>query len=60
MTQPSSKVQQTLSATLLQMLQQPDLSPEDAEWLQQFALRTITEFSLDRDKDKAPGQPIAA
>jgi hypothetical protein len=60
MTQPSSKVQQALSAALLKMLQSDDLSAEDAEWVQQFALRTIMEFNLTHKDGEAPEQPMAA
>lgn len=68
MPQPSSKIQLTLAATLLSMLRSPDLTPEDAEWLQQFALRTISEFNLrkedqnlrNEDKKEAPEELLAA
>lgn len=60
MTTPSSKVQQALSGALLHMLQSSDLSPEDAEWVQQFAVRTIAEFNFVQDKKEAADEPIAA
>jgi hypothetical protein len=55
MTQPPSKVQQALSIALLRMLQSPNLSPDDAAWILQFALRMITEFSLAHGKNESAG-----
>jgi hypothetical protein len=60
MTQPSSKVQQALSNALLRTLRSPDLSHEDSEWIQQFAIRTITEFNLAHEENEAPEQPRVA
>jgi hypothetical protein len=52
MTQPSSTIQQVLAATLLDMLRSPDLAREDAEWLRQFAFRTIAEFNSVKSEDE--------
>ena len=52
MTQPSSKVQQALCSAMLRLLKSPDLTPEDAEWLQRFAMRTLSEFSILKPTDK--------
>ena len=60
MTQPSSQVQRALSVALLNVLHSPGLSPEDAEWIQQFALRTITEFNLAKTKKEEPEKPVTA
>jgi hypothetical protein len=60
MTQRSSTVQQALFLAFLRMLQSPDLSAEDTVWVQQFAIRMITEFNLAHDNEGAPERPIAA
>lgn len=60
MTQRSSKVQQALSGALLHILQSPNLSPEDAKWIQKFGLGMITEFNLVAIEKEAPGRTIAA
>lgn len=44
---------------LLQILRQPELSAEDAEWVEQFAVRTITQFSMVRD-DRKLEEPVRA
>lgn len=59
MTLPSSKVQQALSVTLLRMPHSPDLSREDAERVQQFALRMIAELNLTKAENLAPEEPVA-
>jgi len=56
MTEPSYKVQQALCMALLNMLKSPDLTPEEGEWVQQFALRTIAEYNLLKSK-KSKGNP---
>jgi hypothetical protein len=44
------------------MLQAPDLTPEDAQFLEQYALRVIAEFNLlkSNPKEDVPDKPIAA
>jgi hypothetical protein len=62
MTQPSPSVQQMLCGTLLQMLQSPDLTPEDREWLRHFATSMIAEFNVLKSKheEDEPEEPAAA
>lgn len=62
MAQPSKTVQRALSAALLELLQSPELTPEDSQWLRHFAMRTIAEFNLTKPKDDGDTaeKPIAA
>lgn len=46
MTKPPSHVQRVLCKALLDMLKWPDLTPEEAQWVQQFAVRFIAQFNL--------------
>ena len=47
---PSSKVQEVLAIALFALSRSPNLSPEDAEWVRQYALRTITEFRISKSQ----------
>ena len=62
MAKSSLEIQQALAAALLDMLRSPDLAREDAEWIQQFAMRIISEFSLVKSEDERddPAQSVAA
>ena len=63
MTKPSSKVQEVLAIALRQVIKSPDLSSEDVEWVQQFAIRAIAEFSVlkaPKDETDDPERPMAA
>jgi hypothetical protein len=46
MIQPSSKIQKSLLTALDKVENSPDLSPEEVEWVRQFAVRLITEFTV--------------
>lgn len=61
MRSPSSKIQQGLAKALFDMLRSPDLTPEDAEWLREFATRTIAEFTVATSKRAdSEDDPVAA
>ena len=63
MTKPSSKVQEVLATALSRVVKSPKLSPEDVQWVKQFALRTIAEFSVvksQKDETDARERTIAA
>lgn len=60
MAAPSYVVQRVLAATLLEMLRSGELSPEDAEWVRQFAVRLIAEFNLAKSRRENPEEPLAA
>jgi hypothetical protein len=57
MNKPSTTVQRGLSGALLELLRSPDLSPEDVKWVQQFALRTIAEFSVMKSQENEKEAP---
>lgn len=61
MTQQSSPVHIALCKALLEMLRSRNLTPEDAQWVEQFALRTIAEFNLLKSQSdkETPEKPIA-
>ena len=45
MTKPSAKVQEAVSATLLDLLKSPDLTPEDLKWVRHLAERLIPDLA---------------
>lgn len=61
MTGPTSKIQQTLIETLLNMAKSPDLSAAEEGWLRQFVMRMVAEFSVVKEHQEAePAVPKAA
>ena len=49
--QPSIQVRNLLETAVLQIQHSPDLSEEEVRWIQQFAARLITEFSVLKEPD---------
>lgn len=54
MAPPSSKVNQALLTTLLQLEKSPDLSAEDKEWVRQYAIRLMAGLQSRGLPDEAP------
>lgn len=58
---PTSKVQDALVEALLKMARSPDLTEAEVQWLQQFVMHLVTEFSVVKEQPKAePEEPLAA
>lgn len=50
MGQPSSKVLDLLVGTLSHLQLSPDLTSEDVQWLQRFAMHLIAEYTASKEE----------
>jgi len=47
--QPSLHVRNLLETAVLHLQHSPDLSEEEVQWIQQFAMHLIAEFSVSKE-----------
>lgn len=52
MEKSTSNVETTLARTLAAMARSPDLTDAERQWLHQFAVRTVAEFTLYKEKQQ--------
>lgn len=60
MTQPSSKVQDALVEALRKMTDSIEMSESESEWLRQFVMRLVAEFSLVKQQEVESEEQSAA
>lgn len=54
MGQSSSKIREMLVLAARDLRRRPDLSEKDVQWLERFALRLVTEFSVAKSEAEIP------
>jgi pyruvate carboxylase len=54
MSQPSSRIQESLLVALRHMQTSPHLNPDEVEWLNRYAARLIAEFSVHKSETESP------
>lgn len=54
MGQSSAKIREMLVLAARDLRRRPDLSEKDVQWLERFALRLVTEFSVAKSEAEIP------